>query len=52
MKKWIIILLVLILVVLVGTWPLSILAIVFDWIGAALRWLANVLDFFNWNGLV
>lgn len=52
MKKLILILLVIILVVLVGTWPLSILAKLFEWIAYGLRWLAKALDFFGWNGLL
>lgn len=52
MKKLIFILLVIILVVLVGTWPLSILAKLFEWIAYGLRWLAKALDFFGWNGLL
>ena len=52
MKKLIFILLVIILVVLVGTWPLSILAKLFEWIAYGLRWLDKALDFFGWNGLL
>ena len=52
MKKLILILLVIILVVLVGAWPLSILAKLFDWIAYGLRWLAKMLNFFGWNGLL
>lgn len=52
MKKLIILLLVIILVVLVGTWPLTILAKLFEWIGYGLRWLAKMLNFFGWNGLL
>ena len=52
MKKLILILLVIILVVLVGTWPLSILAKLFDWIAYGLRWLAKMLNFFGRNGLL
>jgi|GEM_PF-2473400 len=52
MKKLILILLVLILVVLVGTWPLSILAKLFEWIAYGLCWLAKMLNFFGWNGLL
>ena len=52
MKKLIFILLVIILVVLVGTWPLSILAKLFEWIAYGLRWLAKALDIFGWNGLL
>jgi hypothetical protein len=52
MKQLIVILLVIILVVLVGTWPLTILAKVFEWIAYGLRWLATALNFFGWNGLI
>lgn len=52
MKKLILVLLIIILVVLVGTWPLSIFAKLFEWIGYGLRWLAKMLDFFGWNGLL
>ena len=52
MKKLILILLVIILVVLVGTLPLSILSKLFDWIAYGLRWLAKMLNFFGWNGLL
>jgi len=51
--KWLIYtILIIILVVLLGTWPLSILSIIFEYIGIALKWLAGVLDFFGWNGLI
>ncbi len=52
MKKLILFLLIIVLVVLVGTWPLTILAKVFEWISSGLRWLANLLNFFGWNGLL
>lgn len=51
MKNLILLLLVIILVVLVGTWPLSLLATAFDWIAYGIRWLANTINFFGWNGL-
>ncbi len=44
--------LIIVLVVLLGTWPLSVLSIVFEYIGKALEWLAEALNFFGWNGLV
>ncbi len=44
--------LIIVLVVLLGTWPLSILSIVFEYIRKALHWLAEILNFFGWNGLV
>lgn len=52
MKKLILAILVIVLVVLVGTWPLSILSMLFEWLGSALKWLAGILDFFGWNGLL
>lgn len=52
MKKIIFAILIVILVVLVGTWPLGILSKLFEYIGIALNWLAGLIDFFGWNGLV
>ena len=52
MKNLILIILIIVLVVLVGTWPLGILAKIFEYIGIALKWLADALNFFGWNGLI
>lgn len=52
MKTLLLTILVIILVVLVGTWPLAILSKIFEYIGIALKWLAQSLDFFGWNGIV
>lgn len=52
MKKIIIAILIIALVVLFGTWPLTILAKLFDIIGVAFEWLAKALDIFGWNGLI
>ena len=52
MKKLIITILIIVLVVLFGTWPLSILAKVFEVLATAIRWLAEALNFFNWNGIL
>lgn len=52
MSKIILAILIIVLVVLVGTWPLSILAKIFDYIGMIFEWLANGLNFFGWNGLI
>ena len=52
MKKLIILILIIAMVVSVGTWPLSILAKIFDWIAYGVRWLAKTIDFFGWNGLL
>lgn len=41
-----------VLIVLFGTWPLSILAKFFEYLGLALGWFANMLDIFNWNGII
>ena len=51
-KKILLILLIIALVVLFGTWPLSILGKVFEWMGIALNWLAQALNFFGWNGII
>ncbi len=52
MKNLILLILIIALVILVGTWPLSILAKIFTWIGTALNWLAQILNFFGWNGIL
>ena len=52
MKGIFLTILIIVLVVLMGTWPLSILAKVFEVIATALNWLANALNFFGWNGLI
>lgn len=52
MKKLIFIILLIVAIVLIGTWPLSILGEIFNWLGGALKWLAQILDFFGWNGLI
>jgi lauroyl/myristoyl acyltransferase len=52
MKKIILAILIIVLVVLVGTWPLSILAKIFEWIAFALKWLAKTLNIFGWNGIL
>lgn len=52
MKKLIFIILLIVAIVLIGTWPLSILGEIFNWLGGALKWLAQILDFFGWNGLL
>jgi len=52
MKKIVLIILVIATVILVGTWPLYILAKLMDWIAYGLRFLAKTLDFFGWNGLL
>lgn len=52
MKTLLLAILIVILVVLVGTWPLSILAKMFEYIAIAFNWLAESLNFFGWNGLI
>lgn len=52
MKKLILILLIIILVILVGTWPLTLLSKLFIWVANGMQWLAKVLNFFGWNGLI
>ena len=51
-KNILLIILIIALVLLFGTWPLSILGKVFEYIGIALNWLAGALDFFGWNGII
>ncbi len=52
MKKVVLTILIIALVVLFGTWPLSVLSKIFEFIGGIVGWLAKVLDFFSWNGLL
>jgi len=52
MKNLLLTILIIVLVVLLGTWPLSILGKVFEYIGIALNWLADALNFFGWNGIL
>ena len=51
--KWVLYtIIIIVLIVLFGTWPLSILSIVFEYVGKAFHWLAETLDFFGLNGLL
>ena len=52
MKKILLLILIIILVVLFGSYPLAILSKVFEYIGIGLKWLAETLNFFGWNGLL
>lgn len=52
MKTIIIIVLVIVAVVLVGTFPLTIIGTVFEYIGKGINWLAKILNFFGWNGMI
>jgi len=52
MKSLFITILIIVLVVLFGTWPLSILSKIFEYIGIAIGWLAKALNVFGWNGVV
>lgn len=52
MKTLFWVILIVVLVILVGTWPLSILGKIFGWLGTAFEWIAKGLNFFGWNGIV
>lgn len=52
MKKLFFTILIIVLIVLFGTWPIGILAKVFEYFAMALRWIANALDVFGWNGII
>ena len=52
MKKLFIAILIIVLVVLFGTWPLSILAKILNFFATCIEWLAKILNIFNWNGLI
>ena len=52
MKNLLLTIIIIVLVVLFGTWPLSILSKIFEWIGIAFNWLATALNIFGWNGIL
>ena len=52
MKNILLTILIIVLVILVGTWPLSILAKLFEILATGLKWLAKLLDLFGWNGIL
>ena len=52
MKNLLLTILIIVLVVLFGTWPLSILAKVFEVFSNGLGWLAKAIDIFGWNGIM
>ena len=52
MKNLFFTILIIVLIVLFGTWPIGILAKVFEHISVALNWLANALNVFGWNGII
>lgn len=58
-KFWIILLITIVFVILCGSFASQIMSYVADffgtiwrWIASALRWLAGVLNFFDWNGML
>lgn len=52
MKKIFFVIVIIGLVILFGTWPLSIAGKMFEYIGIAFNWLAKTFNFFGWNGIV
>ena len=52
MKNLIITIIIIILVVLFGTVPISILSKICEYVAVALKWLAGTLDLFGWNGII
>lgn len=52
MKKIFLVIVIIVLVMLFGTFPLSILGKIFEYIGKGIEWLADILNFFNWNGIL
>jgi len=52
MKGLLLTILIIVLVVFLGTWPLSILAKVLSILTSLIEWLAKALDVFGWNGLI
>ena len=52
MKKILFAVILIVLIVLFGTWPISILAKIFEWLAVALEWVAKAINFFGWNGIL
>lgn len=52
MKGLLLTILIIVLVVLFGTWPLSVLAKVLGFLTSLIEGLAKALDIFGWNGLI
>lgn len=52
MKNILLAIFIIALVVLFGTWPLSILAKVLEFLTMLIDWLAKALNVFGWNGLI
>lgn len=52
MKKILLIVIIIVLVLLFGTYPLSILSLIFEYVGKFLKWLAKTLNVFGWNGIL
>lgn len=52
MKNLFLIVLVIALVVLFGTFPLSILSKIFSFIAKIFDWLSKTLNIFGWNGII
>ena len=50
--KTLIFIMIILSVVLIGTFPLSILAKIFEYIAIAINWLADILNIFGWNGIL
>ena len=52
MKSIFLTILLIVMIVLLGTWPLTILAKLFEILSTALMWLAKALNIFGWNGIL
>ena len=52
MKVFLITILIVVLVILFGTFPLSILAKIFNYLKLGCEWLAKILNIFGWNGII
>lgn len=52
MKLLIYVFIITVLVILFGSFPLSILSKIFEYIAIAFKWLAKGLNIFGWNGML
>ncbi|MBQ3213957.1 MAG: hypothetical protein IJB10_03000 [Clostridia bacterium] len=52
MKSIFLTILIIVMIVLLGTWPLTILAKLFEILSTVIMWLAKALNIFGWNGIL
>ena len=52
MKITINVFLIVVLIILFGSIPLSIISKIFEYLAIGIKWLASAINIFGWNGLL